>query len=55
MLSVYSGRECVGFILKRSREGYEAFDVHEKSLGLYPSQHAAIAVLKMEPTAGDRE
>jgi hypothetical protein len=40
MLSVYSGRGCVGFILKRSREGYEASDTSERLLGLYPSQAA---------------
>jgi hypothetical protein len=49
MLSVYDGQRLAGFILKRGREGYEAYDTSERLLGLYPSQHAAIAVLKMEP------
>jgi hypothetical protein len=41
LLSVFDGRECVGFILARGRAGYQAFTADEKSLGLYPSQKQA--------------
>jgi hypothetical protein len=46
MQAVHDGRRCIGFIMKRGRTGFEAFDADEKSLGLYPSsQDAADAVL----------
>jgi len=42
MLSVYSGRDCIGFVLVRGSSGYEAFDASEASLGTFPTQEAAI-------------
>ena len=41
MLSVYSGRDCLGFILARGPRGFEAYDVDERSLGLFDNQRAA--------------
>jgi hypothetical protein len=41
MLSLYSGRDCAGFILSRGPKGFEAFTVEEKSLGLFPNQRDA--------------
>jgi hypothetical protein len=46
LLSVYDGRECAGFLLRRPRRGVEAFDRDENSLGIFPSEReAANAVL----------
>jgi hypothetical protein len=45
MLSVYDGRTCVGFLLPRGKGGVEASDAHTKSLGLFPSQGAAVAAI----------
>jgi hypothetical protein len=45
MVSVYDGRQCVGFILARGKSGFEAFDCDERSVGLYPTQCAAAAAL----------
>ncbi len=45
MLSVYAGRECVGFILARGKTGFEAFTAGQKSLGIFPTQKAAAAAL----------
>jgi hypothetical protein len=45
MVSVYSGRQCVGFILARGKLGFECFDADQKSLGTYPTQRAAVAAL----------
>jgi hypothetical protein len=42
MLSVYDGRQCVGFVLERGRRGYEAFDAGERSLGMFETRDAAI-------------
>jgi hypothetical protein len=46
MLCVYNtaGR-CSGFVLNRFRDGFEAFDVNDRSLGLYPSVKAAAAAV----------
>lgn len=35
LLSVYSGRECIGFVLPRAKVGFEAFDRDERSRGLW--------------------
>jgi hypothetical protein len=41
MLSLYSGRECIGFLYLRGKMGVEAFDANDRSLGLYPDQQSA--------------
>jgi hypothetical protein len=48
LLSVYDGRQCVGFVLNRGRSGFEAFDAEEKSIGLFETQDAAVASLLRE-------
>ena len=45
MLSIYSSRQCVGWIIARGKLGFELFDADQKSLGIYPTQHAAAAAL----------
>jgi hypothetical protein len=35
--SVYDGRTCVGFTIDRGVRGFEAFDQHDHSLGLFNS------------------
>jgi hypothetical protein len=42
LISVYDGQSCVGFVLARGRSGFEAFRADETSLGLFPTQAAAI-------------
>jgi hypothetical protein len=47
LVSVFDGRELVGFILARGKSGFEALDHNEKSLGLFASQkEAATAVME---------
>jgi len=47
---VYDGRACLGFVLSRGRAGFEAFDIEERSLGVYATtrgrccHHAGIAM-----------
>jgi hypothetical protein len=59
MLSVYSGRDCIGFVLVRGRSGYEALDASQASLGTFPTQEAAIHRIsgdqKESPAGGARE
>jgi hypothetical protein len=43
--SVYDGRECIGHILSRGPEGYEAYDRDDKSLGFFKSRETAAHAL----------
>jgi hypothetical protein len=44
MLSVYDGRECIGFILSRGKLGFEAFDSNQQTLGTFPNEKEAADV-----------
>ena len=39
--SVYDGRQCLGHLLFRGREGVEGFDRRDRSLGLFTDAKAA--------------
>jgi hypothetical protein len=41
MLSVYDGRECIGFILRRGGGGAEAFTADDRSVGLFKDDQDA--------------
>jgi hypothetical protein len=45
MLSIFDGRECIGFVLARGVAGYEAFDRDGRSLGLFATRRAAADAL----------
>jgi hypothetical protein len=47
--SVYDGTHCLGHLLGRGKTGWEAFDADDKSLGIYPTQKEAAAVLMVLP------
>jgi hypothetical protein len=40
LVSLYSGRECIGFVLRRA-VGFESFDAQERSLGLFRTMKQA--------------
>ena len=42
LLSIYDGRQLVGWVLARGRRGYEAFTAGERSLGMFETRDAAI-------------
>jgi len=47
---IYDGRACLGFVLSRGRTGFEAFDIEERSLGIYATQReAAAAIMRGQP------
>jgi hypothetical protein len=55
LLSVYDGHQvCIGFVLARGRQGFEAFDAAaERSLGLFETRDAAIGeCIKQKAPAG---
>jgi hypothetical protein len=47
--SVYDGTRCIGHIIARGKTGWEVFDSEDKSLGVYPTQKQAAAVLTVLP------
>jgi hypothetical protein len=42
---VYDGRQCLGFILRRGKLGFEAIDREEVSLGMFKTPAAAAAAV----------
>jgi alpha-acetolactate decarboxylase len=51
MMAVYSGRVCIGHLLKRGRIGIEAFDIDGRSVGLFGTMHSAIAAVSSREAA----
>jgi hypothetical protein len=49
MLAVYSGRNCIGHLFNRGKIGIEAFNSDNQSVGVFRSQHEAVAAL---PSSG---
>ena len=44
-LAVFDGQVCCGHIVSRGPNGFEGFDVDDKSLGVFPTQKAAADAL----------
>jgi hypothetical protein len=42
---VYDGGTCLGHIVNRGPAGYEAFDIDDRSLGIFSTQREAAAAL----------
>src|SRR5262249_48076261 len=45
LLTVTDGRNCIGFLLSRGRDGIEAFTSDETSIGLFPTAKLAADAL----------
>jgi hypothetical protein len=41
LVPVLAGKQCLGHILRRGVTGFEAFDVDDRSLGVFATQRAA--------------
>jgi hypothetical protein len=39
--AVYSGQDCLGFLLSRGRQGVEAYDADDRLLGIFPDKKSA--------------
>jgi hypothetical protein len=46
MVPVIAGTTCLGFLLNRGREGVEAFDRNERSLGVFATAIEAAAAIQ---------
>lgn len=45
LLAVYEGQQCLGHLIARGQSGFEAFNVDDVSLGLFPDQTSAVAAI----------
>jgi hypothetical protein len=45
MLSVYDSRRCLGYLIARGKNGFEAFDADDRSVGIFRTQHEAANAL----------
>jgi hypothetical protein len=45
MAPVVYGDKCRGFVFNRGRDGFEAYDIDEHSLGVFTDERAAVAAL----------
>jgi hypothetical protein len=43
--AVYDGQRRIGHFISRGRQGFEAYDADERSLGLYGTQRAAFKAI----------
>jgi hypothetical protein len=45
MISIYSGRECLGHVIARGKSGFQAFDVDDRSLGMFRTRAEAVVAV----------
>jgi hypothetical protein len=45
LLTVYDGKQAIGFLLRRGPAGLEAFTANHDSLGLFGSEHDAASAI----------
>ena len=45
LVSVYDGRQCLGFVIPRGQGRFEAFDHNECSLGIFRTLQQAVAAI----------
>jgi hypothetical protein len=43
-VSVFDGRDCVGFVLSRGKLGFEAFHINGRSCGFFATTREAAAI-----------
>jgi len=48
--AVYIGQTCIGHIMRRDRRGFEAFDINDVSLGLFPDPRSAANAICGKPS-----
>jgi len=45
MVSIYDGQRCVGFVYARGKQGFEAIDCDQRSLGMFATQREAVTAV----------
>ena len=51
LVSVMAGNVCLGHLIKRGPQGFQAYDRDDRSLGLFPSSSQAAAALSVKGEA----
>jgi hypothetical protein len=51
LISVMIDNKCIGYLIKRGKTGFEAFNSDDKSLGMFAEEHDAVAAV-MKGRAG---
>ena len=44
-VAVYAGQRCLGHVIMHPKQGFEAFDWNDVSVGIYPTQGQAADAL----------
>jgi hypothetical protein len=52
LVPIISARRCIGFLLRRGREGVEAYDANERSLGIFLDPIEAAAAVESAALVG---
>jgi hypothetical protein len=52
LTSVMHDGRCIGFILCRGRQGVEAYDRDQRSVGVFADEHAAVTAIVKSVAAG---
>jgi hypothetical protein len=55
LLTVYDGRTCVGHLIRRGKTGVEAFDVGDRSIGIFKSASDAADAVTAAFARSNRE
>ena len=45
LISVMHDSRCIGFLLRRGRQGFEVFTRETESIGCFPTEHEAVSAL----------
>lgn len=45
LISVLINDRCIGYLIRRGRDGFEAFDSDDRSLGMFADEREAIAAV----------
>lgn len=51
---MFDGRDCLGHIIHRGPDGFEAYDLNDRSLGRYPTMREAADALSAQPDASGK-
>jgi hypothetical protein len=49
LITVVHANQCIGFLLRRGKQGIEVYTCADESLGCFPSEREAVAALLNPP------
>jgi hypothetical protein len=52
LLSVYDGRQCIGFVMGRGKRGFEARSADDVVISTHPTRDAAVAAVSAAAKVG---